>query len=517
LKNFVRPLIVALFAAAVVVGASGVVSGAPRGATPAPAATATGTPAPLPTATPEPPEVAIPRLEAKIKANPNDKESLADLSGFYLETGHPDKAFALTQKLLSMGTKTAQIYYFDGVSNQQLGKIKEATADFEQAANLEPTNAQVLLTLTSLYMQTDRAPDAERVAKRATTFNPSDRRSWENYGLVLAQEKKYDEARAAFESSAKLDPKDAGPIVLEARSYIDQSAIALAQQTFDRALTVDPKSVDAILGKARLFAAGHIVKDAIAEYEVLLPLVPSNDAKGAVLVEEFRVYQNEKMSAEAETAIRRAVSAYPAVPGVHLAYGDFMIGNKDQAGAETEWKAALGDKRDNGDALQRLGDLSLAQNKPAQALTYFSRLAELAPNDPNVFAEIGQVESFQHHYDKSRDAYRRAFELSHTPQALAGIGGSDFELKNYKECSVIFDAIDKNAADFLKSNPQFYFVMGKCYAGTNQKDKARASYLRFKPFLKAGSQPAKDLQKTIDDLNAPAAPRPKPTASPKHK
>lgn len=514
MKNFVRPLVVAMFAVSLTLGAAGIVSGAPRGAAPTPAPTASASPAPLPTATPEPADVAIPRLEARIKANPNDKEALADLAGFYLGGGHPDRALSLTQKLLSLGSKTAQVYYLDGVANQDLGKIPESIADFEQAANLEPTNAQVLLTLTSLYMQTNRAVDAERVAKRATTFNPADKRSWENYGLVLAQEKKYDEARAAFESSAKLDPKDPSPIVLEARSYIDQGAIALAQQTFDRALTIDPKSLDATLGKARLFAAGHNVKEAVAEYELLLPLVPSDDAKAAVLVEEFRVYQTEKMTADSETAIRRATTTYPAVAGVHLAYGDFLFGNKDLAGAETEWKTALGVKRDNGDALQRLGDLELSRNKPADALGYFTRLGELAPNDPNVFAEIGQVESFLHHYDKSRDSYRRSFELSHTPQALAGIGGSDFELKNYKECSLIFDAIDKNAADFLKSNPQFYFVMGKCYASTSQKDKARVAYLKFKPFIKAGTPAAKDLQKTIDALNAPT---PKPTATPKPK
>jgi tetratricopeptide (TPR) repeat protein len=516
LKNFVRPLVVATLAATLFLGAAAVISAAPRGAAPTPAPTASATPAPLPTATQEPADLAIPRLEAKIKANPNDKDSLTELAGYYLGTGRPDKALVLTQKLLALGSKTAQVYYLDGISNQELGKIKEATTDFEQAANLEPTNAQVLLTLTSLYMQTNRASDAERVAKRATTFNPSDKRAWENYGLVLAQVKKYDEARQAFETAAKLDPKDPGPVVLEARSYIDQGAIALAMQLFDRALTIDPKSVDAILGKARLYVAGHNVKDAIATYESLLPMMTSDDARAAILVEEFRVYQNEKMTAETATAAKRVVDTYPAVAGAHLAYGDYLITNKDQAGAETEWKTALGPKRDNTDALQRLGDLALAQNKPAQALPLFYRLAELTPNDPNVYAEIGQVESFQHQYGKSREAYRRSFELQPTPQTLAGIGGSDFELKNYKECAQIFDAIEKNAADFLKQNPQFLFVMGKCYSNTNQKDKARLAYTRFKAVLKPGTAAAKDVQRLIDELSAAPKPKPKPTATAKH-
>jgi tetratricopeptide (TPR) repeat protein len=167
------------------------------------AAAASASPAPLPTATPEPADVAIPRLEAKIKANPSDKDSLQELAGFYLAVGKPDQALALTQRLLSLGVKTAQVYYLDGIADQTLGRVKEATGDFESATTLEPTNAQILLTLTNLYLQTNRASDAERVAKRATTFNATDKRVFENYGLVLGQEGKFDEARAQFENAAK--------------------------------------------------------------------------------------------------------------------------------------------------------------------------------------------------------------------------------------------------------------------------------------------------------------------------
>jgi tetratricopeptide (TPR) repeat protein len=136
--------------------------------------------------------------KAKIKDDPNNRPALAELAGYYLTTGHPDKALGLTQRLLSLGEKTAQVYYLDGIANQSMGRIKEATDDFEQATNREPTNAQVLLTLTNLYLQTNRVADAERVSKRATTFNANDKTAWLNYGLVLAQEKKYDEARVAL-------------------------------------------------------------------------------------------------------------------------------------------------------------------------------------------------------------------------------------------------------------------------------------------------------------------------------
>ena len=125
---------------------------------------------------PSRPQTAIPRLEAKVKANPNDRDSLGTLAGYYLQVGRPDLALAATQRLVALGMKTTQVYYLDGVANRELGRTKEAIDDFEQASNLEPTNADILSTLTSLYVDANRLPDAERTAKRATKFNPTDQK-----------------------------------------------------------------------------------------------------------------------------------------------------------------------------------------------------------------------------------------------------------------------------------------------------------------------------------------------------
>jgi tetratricopeptide (TPR) repeat protein len=527
LKLFTRPLA----ATALALVALAVAADRPASAKPKPEATAnasaSASPAPLPTATPEPPAVAIPRLQAKLKANPNDKDALSELAGYELSIGRPQDALALTQKLMQLGVKNAQVYYQDGIANESLGRANEAIADFENATNQEPTNAQILLTLTNLYLQTNRAADAERVAKRATTFNQNDKRVFENYGLVLGQEGKYDEARAQFETAAKLDPKDPAPLVLEARSYISQKAFALAGQEFDRALAIDPKNPDALLGKASVQAGGHDVKGAIATFEQLLAVEPTDESKAAVLIQEYQVYRDEKMTSDAVAVLKRAEAAYPKVAGVHIAYGDYDAAiAKDIPAAETEWKTALGPGRDNPDALQRLGQLALSQNKRADGIGYFKRLTEVIPQDPGAWATYGQLELQDNKPNDARDAFRRSFELAQSPQALAGIGTADLELKNYKECSTVFGAIDKEAAPYMKANPQMLYIFGKCASATGDKNAARSAYARFKPYVKPGSPLARELDKELASLAGPAAPvkksdpskkapAPKATATPK--
>jgi tetratricopeptide (TPR) repeat protein len=517
-KNVFRYLVVYALLLGVCFGGCQNVWGAPKKPSPSPAASggASASPAALPTATPEPADIAIPRLEAKIKADPNDKDSLLELVGYYLAADKNDQALALTQRLLSLGSKNAQVYYLDGVANQGLGRVKEATTDFEQATALDPTNAQILLTLTNLYLQTNRAADAERVAKRATTFNASDKRVWENYGLVLGQEGKFDDARTQFEAAAKLDPKDPQPIVLEARSYVSQRALALAGQDFDRALAIDPKSSEALLGKASLQSANHNVKDAIATYEQLFAVETTDDEKAAVILQEYTLYRDEKMNDDALAQLKRALAAYPNISAVHLAYGDYYFQvAKDTGSAEAEWKTALGPNRDNPQALDRLGEFELSRNKPADALGYFKRLAEVVPGDPGVLLKLGEVQSINRQYDDARKSYVASFQLQHAPAPLAGIGAADLELHNYKECTQAIGAIDKNAADFIKQNPQLLYVYAKCAVGIKDKTTARSAYTRFKAFVKPGTQLAAEVDKALKELAQSPPPKPAATAKPR--
>jgi tetratricopeptide (TPR) repeat protein len=509
------PVVLGL-AAAAFIAAAGTHPGAaaPKPAA-KPAATATPAPAASPTATPEPLDKAIPRLEAKLKTDPNDKQSLTELSADYLQISRPDLAIKLTQKLLAGGTKTAQVYYFDGLAQGQLGHQKEALADLEQAANLEPTNPGVLGTLTQTYMQANRPQDAERVAKRAVTFNKDDKNAYIAYGTVLAGEAKYDEARQQLELGAKLDPKDVRPILVEAQTYMSQNAIALAAGLYDRAIAIDPTSVEALVGKARLAAAQHNVKDAIATYETIYKLQTDPNDRAAVIDQEAIVYANEKMASDADAAYKRAISEYPNVLSGHTAYGEYLLNLKDNAGAEREFVAGAGPNRDQVDALARLGQLYAGQNQYQKAVDQFKRVAELAPQDPRSFLLLGATYAANKQFAAAATAFKQSYSLQHTPDALLGLGQADLQVRNYNECAQVYDALDKGAPDISRQNPQVLFGLGQCYQGAKQPDKAKAAYQRVLAMVKPGSQAANEIKSLIAAIDRQQKkPAPAPTKKP---
>lgn len=488
-------------------------------AKPAPAVspTASPSPAPSPTATPEPLDVQVPRLEAKLKTDPNDKTTMTQLAQDYYSINRPDLALGLTQKLLSSGTKTAQVYYVDGISNAALGHDKEAVSDLENASNLEPTNAAVLGTLTTLYLRQNRASDAERIAKRAITFNKTDVNSIVTYGQVLATEQKYDDARTQFEAAAKLAPTDPHPIVLEAQTYASQNAIALAAQVFDRAVAVDPKSAEALSGKAQIASAQHNVPVAVDTFNKLLAIATTDEEKAAVMDQMAKLYATEKMDTEADAAYRNALSTYPKVPATRVNYGDYRAFKKDNAGALREWTAAAGPNRDNPDALARLGDYYKQTNDLPKATANYKRLTEVAGNDPRTWLMLAGSYAQNHEYDKARDAFRHSYALGRSAEALVGLAQSDFATKNYKETIQIFSALDHNAPNFTKQNPQVLYVLGQSYQKTGDKKNARDAYTRFLAYTKPGSQANSEVKQLISQMDTKPKPAPAATKAPAKK
>lgn len=478
----------------------------------APKATPTPAPSALPTATPEPPDKAIPRLINLLKANPNDQEALAGLAQQYLSINRPDLVLPLTQKLLQLGSRNAQTYYFDAVANEELNRLPQAVADLEQASNSDPTNIAVLGSLVQDYMKLNRLSDAERVAKRSVTFNKDDRRSYINYGLVLAAESKFDDARAQFETAYKMDTTDVTPLLQIGQTYNSQNNNSAALASVARALSADPKSMQAYLFKADLLAKQHDVVNALAAYEQAVANAPDDDTKASITVTEAQFLASEKKNSDAEATFARAIAAYPGVLGTHIAFGDYWNAQKQLPKAVAEWQLGLGPNKDNPAALVRLGSYAMKTNNITQAIEYLRKLADVNP-DPQGLAYLGQAYTIKHDYANAKRACQAAYQLQPNPQSLGCVAGADFELKNYKESASIFDVLDGRLPQYMTQNPQLLFIAGKVYENTNQKAKAKKEYTRLLKLIRPGTPAYKQIQQMVLALSKPGT---KPTPKTKH-
>lgn len=444
-------------------------------------------PSALPTASPEPPSVAIPRLQAKLKANPSDQQAAAQLAAAYLQVGRPELSVQITQHLLQAGDKSAQVYYYDGYAQQALGNVQAATADFNTASDLDPTNFGILAQLADMYLKQNDTADAERVAKRAVVFNKKQPAALMELGSVYAAEQKYDLARAEFEKAFALDPKDASPIFQIATTYTEQDNIPKALTTIQRALDIDPKNLQALVYRADLYARQHDDSRATMAYDDAIVAAPTDEEKVAIMVRKAAYYVNEKNTPQALAVFRQMTTLYPKVASGFVAFGDYYASQRDFAQAENEWHAALKIDPNQAQALLSLGQVAMQQGKTTDGITYLKAYTKVSP-DAQGFALLGQAYSQVHDYKNAREACGRSFQIERTPQTLSCVGGADFELHNYKEAAQIFDVLDRGAKDFMDRNPQLLYIAAKSYASTAQCGKAVAAYKRLLPMMKKGTK-----------------------------
>ncbi len=476
---------------------------------PAPTATPSASPAPIPTATPEPPNIAIPRLQAKLKSDPNDRQSLVDLAQQYLSVGHPELAIPLTQRLLQLGEKTAQVYYFDGTAQEALGQIPNAINDLENASNLEPTNIGVLSTLTQLYIKTNRARDAERIANRAVTFNKADPRAYSTLGLVYATEGKFDQARQQFDKAFALDPKDVTPLLQEAQTFANQKQLPAAVTTVERALAADPKNVQVLVFRADLLAQQNDTAKAALAYGDAVAAAPDDDAKVSISVRKAAMYARLKQNAIADQTFQSIVTTYPKVAAAYTAYGEYLASQHNIGKAQQQFQAALAINKDEPGALLDLAELKLSGGHTSDAIGYLKHLGTVAPS-AQAFALLGQAYIATHDYAHARQACSSAFQLQRSPEMLGCIAGSDYSLKNFKEASQIFDVLDANVKTYINQNPQLLYMMGVSYTHVGQKSKAVGSYKRLLKDMKPGSKQYNDIKKMIGQLSVKTPSKKKP-------
>jgi tetratricopeptide (TPR) repeat protein len=485
-----RISLIALIVLAFVVGVAATTPTAQAGlfgggkkATPSPSPS----PSALPTASPEPPNVAIPRLIAKLKANPSDQMAMAQLAAQYLQVNRPDITLQYTQHLLQLGNKTVQVYYYDGLAQEQMGNPAVATYDLEQASNLDPTNLGVLAQLADVYLKTGRYNDAERIAKRAVTFNKSDPGALMTLGAVYAAEQHFDDARATFEAALLLNPKDTAPIFQIATTYAQQDNIPMAVQTIGRALAIDPRNVQALVLKADLYGRQHDDVKTSAAYDDAVVEAPTDDEKVVILIRKASYFLTEKKDAQGAAILQQIVTQYPKVPAGFVAYGDYFATQRQYDKAIAQWQAALALDPSTPGALMGIGEASMQMGRLNDSVSYLKKYTQISP-DAQGYALLGQAYSRVHDYSGARDACGKSFEIQRSPATLSCVAGADFELRNYKEAAQIFDALDKAAKGYLNANPALLYMAAKSYAGANQCAKAQATYKRLLPMMKKGTK-----------------------------
>lgn len=240
------------------------------GKAPTPAA-APGADAANPAAPATPPpgteEISEDRFQKEIAKDPNDMVARYNLANLLSAQGKHREAAAEYERVVAGDAKDFDALARLGNARMALGDHAAAIDAYKRAAEVSPQSAEIRVRLADALARAGRAEEAaaERVA--AARLNPNEA------GKLLVGERKYEEAVAELQ---KVGRKNAETYLLIGDAYFGLKKFAEAAAAYQQAVRRDPKSSATYfqLGNAHNQLQQH--KEAAAAFQQAARLAPTD-------------------------------------------------------------------------------------------------------------------------------------------------------------------------------------------------------------------------------------------------
>jgi tetratricopeptide (TPR) repeat protein len=331
-----------------------------------------------------------------------------------------------------------------GFVENGLGKMDDSIAAYRKSVVAKGDVFESNLNL-GLQLAKSGHPDAERYLRAATQLTPTSHvaegreRAWLSLAHVL-ESGKPDEAIAAYQQAAVLQPKDPEPHLAAGLLLEKQGKSSDAANEFKQAQALDPaSSSEAMTGLANIYMRAH-----------RLP--------------------------EAEAELRQLVAAHPDQADAHIQLGRVLAaeGKNDDAIAELQ----AGAKLDSADAtLQHdLADLYFIAKKNDLAEAAYRALLTASPNDAALHQDLGKSLIEQKKFADAQKELLLAVSLK--PDLGAAYGDLAFAASENKNYPLTIKALDARVK-YLPEEPVTYFLRASAYDHLRDYKRAAENFHLF--------------------------------------
>jgi len=277
---------------------------------------------------------ALQRINNTIQLKFYDPKVYYDISAILLlkETGNHDAAINEATKTLAdplSPSLRARVLILRGGSLDDVGKINEALADFEEACKLDPSSAQAHVDYGYALLSVDNPVKAAEVLTKAIALNPKlgpaymdrsaafwklDRltealedanaaidllsvdlaraKAFVNRGLVLLDLKQYQKAAEDFALAASLytdSPTKAKCLIRQGFAFLSLSLFDQAFDSYNKAVELNPTDHEALVGRALLYLKQGNINKAVTDHKSAVFHAPDLVIKSQLLnMKEFR-------------------------------------------------------------------------------------------------------------------------------------------------------------------------------------------------------------------------------------
>ena len=264
--------------------------------------------------------------------------------------------------------------------------IAQAKATCEGALAMAPDDPLLRAQLATLDQLTGDLAGAEVNERQAVKSLPSNSEDWSQLGVILAKQKKYEEAIVAFRRAVQLNPEDVWGIQNVAQSLKDLGRREEAVREYRHALAVKPRFGLAWLGLGQMLEEEGDKAGAEKCYEKAMQ---NRIHRPAELTALARFCEARGWREAAATNYDEALKLNPLDAQVYLEAGRNLAALGRHTGAEQDFREATKLAPDSVEG-HFLDGLELgSEGKPAEAAGQFREAVRLMPDMPEARFNLG--------------------------------------------------------------------------------------------------------------------------------
>jgi len=363
-------------------------------------------------------------------------EALANLND---QTEAPSTAAQVLTRALTLRPAVAAWHYKLGEWLLARGEAG-ALGHLQQAVALEPENGAYNTVLARGLLRDGDLNGAAKCFRRATETLTEDGVLWSERGQTHLALRDYATAAEAFERALTLLPGHVPALLGAAQVSLALGKVHLATSQAETALRIAPHNPLAQLCVGDVAAARGDVAEAEKAY---LNATNSEEAPAAWLaLGKLRLSQGK--GALALEALRRAAQGKPTSDEILSILGDAYVSMGDYAQAVQAYREATRLAPRHAPHFLKLGRVLRSHGQLDQAITQLLQARDLLPNSDEVLREIGLVFEQRKQFDRALEMYQLAIKSA--PRCAINYARAGVALRNLKDYTGSVQALERAVA-----------------------------------------------------------------------
>ena len=316
-------------------------------------------------------------FEKALAAEPGSIEAKIGLIQSYMAIQQPGEARNLMEELAAKNPTNINLQILLANLYSETGQFDDALNTLESLLIAHPQNPLSYLSLARFYLQANIPAKAESYLRKALSKGISDNRLHQGLGIILHQQKEYEEALQLFEEAASLWPDHKKNTIILADYYVFLKNYPKAIATYNAIIdkwpamkVIKSKIAEIHLSKGEFSQAEPVVEQLIAEQTA--------NPRGHLL--RGLLWEIEGNTPKARKAFSKVRDLAPDSPDGFLYYGMTFFKEKDYQIVESMMFKALEKEPDSVRARMGLVALYVENNNFALAQTELDKILRTQPD-----------------------------------------------------------------------------------------------------------------------------------------